>query len=422
MQLADLAAALEVAESVGVDVPVAHLVGTLRRFLIPRLADPPPPLVVAVVGSTGSGKSTLVNSLAGSPVTVPGVLRPTTSQPIVWTGAAHAGTWWPWPVVVGDHPLAGSVALIDTPDLDSDAVDHRLRAIEALSASDAVVFVTTSSRYGDASPWEVLRSVVGKPMAVVVNRLQTRASGARNDLTARLQALGMGEVPVLTISEQRIDPGRGRLGHQSVQRLGLLLREWASDARTHRVAALEATTDQLAGELARVIADLEDRSAAASRAIKDVSAAYEVGWESIDGVLGHGPRALKRILKLRRRDLEATLRRVVDAVDSAAMAAAAALASEGFQVPPDLRSASTLTVSRLMQLTGGGPSPTAFIGGGPSPTAVTDHAEPTRDWLALVVADDRQRFLDRLELLPEGLLERLHNGAELISDLDWRNV
>jgi hypothetical protein len=325
-------------------------------------------------------------------------------------------------VVVGDHPLAGSVALIDTPDLDSDAVDHRLRAIEALSASDAVVFVTTSSRYGDASPWEVLRSVVGKPVAVVVNRLQTRASGARNDLTARLQALGMGEVPVLTISEQRIDPGRGRLGHHSVQRLGLLLREWASDARTHRVAALEATTDQLAGELARVIADLEDRSAAATRAVKDVSAAYEVGWESIDGVVGHGPRALKRILKLRRRDLDAALRRVIDAVDAAAMAAAAALASEGFQVPPDLRSASTLTVSRLMQFTGGGPSPTVLTGGGPSPSAVTDRPEPTRDWLALVVADDRQRFLDRLELLPEGLLERLHNGAELISDLDWRNV
>ncbi len=179
------------------------------------------------MGSTGSGKSTLVNSVAGSPVSQPGVLRPTTGEPVVWTGAVHAGRWWPGKVVVGDHPLADSVALIDTPDLDSDVIEHRSRAIDAIAAADAVVFVTTSSRYGDASPWEVLRSVAGKPLVVVVNRLQTRASGARNDLAARLRAEGMGSVPVLTISEQRINPERGRLKQQSVQRLAGVLRDWA---------------------------------------------------------------------------------------------------------------------------------------------------------------------------------------------------
>ncbi|MDH3250273.1 MAG: 50S ribosome-binding GTPase, partial [Acidimicrobiia bacterium] len=50
----------------------------LRRYLVPRLADPEGPLLVALFGSTGSGKSTLVNSLAGRDVSIAGALRPTT--------------------------------------------------------------------------------------------------------------------------------------------------------------------------------------------------------------------------------------------------------------------------------------------------------------------------------------------------------
>ena len=258
-QLGDLAAALERIEHL--DASVAPLVGIIRRFLIPRLTDPPPPLVVAVVGSTGAGKSTLVNSLAGSTVNKPGVLRPTTSDSAVWTSPAHAGRMWPGKVVTGDHPLAESVALIDTPDLDSDLVEHRQRALEALAIADAVVFVTTSSRYGDASPWEVLQGVAAKPLVVVINRLQTRASGSRNDLTARLRGLGLGSAPVLTISEQRVDPNRDRLSHQSVQRLAGVLKDWAGQSPSLRADALERATDDLASGLRGLVERLEEQSA-----------------------------------------------------------------------------------------------------------------------------------------------------------------
>ena len=364
---------------------------------------------MAVVGSTGAGKSTLVNSLAGSTVSKPGVLRPTTNESVVWTSAAHAVRVWPGRVIAGDHPLAESVALIDTPDLDSDIVDHRRRAIEVLAVADAVVFVTTSSRYGDASPWEVLQAVAGKPLVVVVNRLQTRASGARNDLTARLRGLGLGSVPVLTISEQLVDPGRGRLSPQSVQRLAGVLKDWASRSSTLRAEALESAANEVATELGVLLERLEDQLARMARATKEVTAAYEAGHEEIEVIAMPAPHPRKRWWQSRRKTETETLSdRVIDLVDRAASIAAAALEGNGFESSPDLQTASRRTASELSRL---------LASAGNRGGEVTDQGAIRR-----ILDEDRQRFFDRLVLLPDGVLERLHNGADFIGDLDWRSV
>jgi hypothetical protein len=93
---------------------------------------------------------------------------------------------------------------------------------------------------------------------------------------------------------------------------------------------------------------------------------------------------------------------ILEAIDAAAGAAATAVVRKGLAVPPELMRASTLTASELSRL--GGQS-------GPAP-----------DRIRHIVEVDRQRLLDHLTALSEGAMERLRLGAELLTDLDWRNV
>src|SRR3954463_9693828 len=77
------------------------LVAQVDDYLLPRLAQMEAPALIVVGGSTGAGKSTLVNSLVGSVVSPAGVLRPTTRSPVL---ACHTGdlSWFE-----GDRILPG---------------------------------------------------------------------------------------------------------------------------------------------------------------------------------------------------------------------------------------------------------------------------------------------------------------------------
>src|SRR3954470_2095651 len=61
----------------------ARVLDQLDDYLLPRLRDPGAPVLVVVGGSTGAGKSTVVNSLVGAAVSPSGVLRPTTRWPVL---------------------------------------------------------------------------------------------------------------------------------------------------------------------------------------------------------------------------------------------------------------------------------------------------------------------------------------------------
>src|SRR3954467_4298156 len=114
------------------------LVAQVDDYLLPRLAQMEAPVLIVVGGSTGAGKSTLVNSLVGAAVSASGVLRPTTRAPVLvchpsevrWFeddrilpglartmgdgGVVTSGLQ----LVPSDH-LPPGLALLDAPDIDS---------------------------------------------------------------------------------------------------------------------------------------------------------------------------------------------------------------------------------------------------------------------------------------------------------------
>src|SRR5699024_671242 len=62
---------------------VSSALDQIGDHIAPRLASLDAPLLVVVGGSTGAGKSTLVNALVGHPVTRSGAIRPTTRRPVL---------------------------------------------------------------------------------------------------------------------------------------------------------------------------------------------------------------------------------------------------------------------------------------------------------------------------------------------------
>ncbi len=252
----DLAGALREVEGVPAVVSLAEQV---EQALVPRLDGADRPLLVVLGGSTGVGKSTLLNSLVGRRVSRAGVLRPTTRVPVLVHHPDDVERIAGWPVaegteVVADAAMPAGLAMLDSPDLDSVEHHNRVVATRLIDSADLWLAVTSASRYADAVPWQALRRSAARrgTTAVVLNRVGALAVGTVSTHVATLMAqAGLADSPLVVVSEhEAVD---GVLPAEAVATLTGLLRALGGDA------GLRATVrrSSVAGAVADVVAQVE---------------------------------------------------------------------------------------------------------------------------------------------------------------------
>ncbi len=195
---------------------VAQAVAGVRE----RLARGIDHTLVALVGGTGSGKSSLFNALSGLPLADVGVRRPTTSQvtACVWGGSGERLLDWLGVAIdrrfqresvldgEAQADLRGLV-LLDLPDHDSVDAGHREVVDRLLPVVDLLVWVVDPQKYADdALHSGYLRHLTGHDgaMVVVLNQVDTVPAPVRGRVVADLQRLltedGLVGVPVLATS------------------------------------------------------------------------------------------------------------------------------------------------------------------------------------------------------------------------------
>lgn len=252
-------------------------VAQIDDYILPRLNNADAPLLGVVGGSTGSGKSTLVNGIVGTPVTTPGVIRPTTRQPVL-VAHPHDTDWFNSGEVLpglareqgepGANPSATSLrvvstdsitpglALLDAPDFDS--IDDRNRELagQLLAAADLWLFVTTPARYADNLVWNFLNDAAARNIEVIVvlNRVDEDAMATvPDDLRRMMSEAGLGEASFFVVPHSELVDGQ--LPAAAVTDLQAHLQALAADAAARREMAAKTVAGAVE-KLGRSVSEL----------------------------------------------------------------------------------------------------------------------------------------------------------------------
>ena len=282
----------------------AAVLDQLSDYVLPRLVQLNAPLLAVVGGSTGAGKSTLVNSIVGQRITESGVLRPTTRSPVLVHHPADAH-WFQPDRILPEMPrtltptndtyalrLAPSsrvprgLAILDAPDVDSIDKGNRELAAQLLAAADLWLFVTSAARYADQVPWDYLRAAAERStsVAVVLDRTHPGAVfEVRGHLARMMTSRGLSDSPLFTVPESGVDT-EGLLPPDAVADIVGWLHELAADpeARTRVVTqTLEGAVRQNVFSAHDIADAMDDQIEVAELLHRDLGNCYDKAIEDI---------------------------------------------------------------------------------------------------------------------------------------------
>jgi len=288
----------------------------LDDYVLPRLADIGAPLLAVVGGSTGAGKSTLVNSLVGREVSRSSVIRPTTKSPVLvmspsdehWfadarilpglTRSFHPSESSTQLQLVAEPTLPVGLAILDAPDIDSVVTANRQLAAQLLDAADLWLFVTSAARYSDAVPWQFLASAAARSavVAIVLDRVPQQAIPVVPDDLRRLMADGgLADTQLFVVPETPPDR-QGLLPDDAVAPV----RDWLVGLAASEASRREVVLQTLDGAIgavvntASIVADAADEQVSACQLLEaDATAVYreaerQVAAQASDGSLLRG--------------------------------------------------------------------------------------------------------------------------------------
>lgn len=283
----------------------AEMIDQLEDYVLPRLVEIDAPLLTVVGGSTGAGKSTLVNSLVGERVSEPGVLRPTTRSPVLvhhpddvrWFDKQRIlpelerttrATSDPGALqLVASTAIPQGLALLDAPDIDSVEERNRSLAAQLLAAADLWLFVTSAARYADQVPWGFLKQAAERSAAVAIVLDRTSADAipeVSSHLARMLTERGLKDSPLFTVAEGPLDEN-GLLPASSVSDIRGWLGELGADVEA-RNGVVRQTLDGAVRSIARRTHDLADACQAQAdmqaRLKRDVDLSYDQALADID--------------------------------------------------------------------------------------------------------------------------------------------
>jgi len=244
------------------------ILSQIDDYLLPRVRQSAAPILVALVGSTGAGKSTLVNSIVGTQVSQTGVRRPTTNSPVLachpddmhWfaenlflptlprvrqEGLARPGQDGLL-VLASTETMPRGYALLDTPDIDSVASSHREFAYQFLDAADLWLFMTSSNRYADAPVWEILQHARerGAALGVVLSRVpRDHLAELTSHFNAMLDANGV------TPASRFVVPDSTVVDHMLPPEVVQPIRDWLTETAQREDRRVAVLTQTMAGVL-----------------------------------------------------------------------------------------------------------------------------------------------------------------------------